>query len=131
MMKELLKKLQKKSNKKGFTLVEIIVVLVILTILAAIAVPSVLGYVNEAKSEALGETTPTYGKGTAAADAKDYTGTGICKKAFDMTKLQVEKIAPTTKNNKQVYKLKWKSDDGKTIKADLTKNNDVKITSKS
>jgi type IV pilus assembly protein PilA len=48
-----------------------------------------------------------------------------------MTKLQVEKIAPTTKNNKQVYKLKWKSDDGKTIKADLTKNNDVKITSKS
>lgn len=152
MMKELLKKLQKKSNKKGFTLVEIIVVLVILTILAAIAVPSVLGYVNEAKEEryiqeahsiyvviqteeakleALGETTPTYGKGTAAADAKDYTGTGICKKAFDMTKLQVEKIAPTTKNNKQVYKLKWKSDDGKTIKADLTKNNDVKITSKS
>ena len=152
MMKELLKKLQKKSNKKGFTLVEIIVVLVILTILAAIAVPSVLGHVTEAKeeryiqeahsiyvviqteeakSEALGETTPTYGKGTAAADAKDYTGTGICKKAFDMTKLQVEKIAPTTKNNKQVYKLKWKSDDGKTIKADLTKNNDVKITSKS
>ena len=51
MMKDLLKKLQKKSNKKGFTLVEIIVVLVILAILAAIAVPSVLGYVNEAKEE--------------------------------------------------------------------------------
>lgn len=49
MMKELLKKLQKKSNKKGFTLVEIIVVLVILAILAAIAVPSVIGYVDEAK----------------------------------------------------------------------------------
>ncbi|WP_455579480.1 prepilin-type N-terminal cleavage/methylation domain-containing protein [Faecalibacillus intestinalis] len=42
------KKLKKKSNKKGFTLVEIIVVLVILT---AIAVPSVLGYVNEPKNE--------------------------------------------------------------------------------
>ena len=50
-MKDLLKKLQKKSNKKGFTLVEIIVVLVILAILAAIAVPSELGYVNEAKDE--------------------------------------------------------------------------------
>ena len=36
------------KNKKGFTLVEIIVVLVILAILAAIAVPSVIGYVNEA-----------------------------------------------------------------------------------
>ena len=147
MMKDLLKKLQKKSNKKGFTLVEIIVVLVILAILAAIAVPSVLGYVNEAKeeryiqeahsiyvviqteeakSEALGETTPTYGEGTVATADKAYEGTGICKKAFDMTKLQVVKIAPTTK----VYALKWKSDDGKTIEADLTKNNDVKITSK-
>ena len=48
-MKEMIKKLQKRSNKKGFTLVEIIVVLVILTILAAIAVPAVLGYVQDAK----------------------------------------------------------------------------------
>lgn len=39
----------KKKNKKGFTLVEIIVVLVILAILAAIAVPAVLGYVDDAK----------------------------------------------------------------------------------
>lgn len=150
MMKDLLKKLQKKSNKKGFTLVEIIVVLVILAILAAIAVPSVLGYVNEAKderyiqearsiyvviqteeakSEALGETTPTYGAGTAATDAKDYQGSGICKKAFDMTKLQVTEITAPTNSNKY-YNLTWKSDDGKTINAHLTKNKDVKIISK-
>lgn len=149
MMKELLKKLQKKSNKKGFTLVEIIVVLVILAILAAIAVPSVLGYVNEtkeeryiqeahsiyvviqteeAKSEALGETTPTYGEGTAADDAKDYTGTGICKKAFDMTKLQVTSISEPDTNGK--YTVTWISDDKKIITADLTKNKDVKITDK-
>ena len=38
-----------KRNKKGFTLVEIIVVLVILAILAAIAIPTVLGYVDDAK----------------------------------------------------------------------------------
>lgn len=122
MMKELLKKLQKKSNKKGFTLVEIIVVLVILAILAAIAVPSVLGYVNEAKEEryiqearsiyvviqteeakskALEEATPTYGSGTAPTDSNKY------------------------------YNLTWKSDDGKTINAHLTKNKDVKIISKS
>lgn len=36
----------KKGNKKGFTLVEIIVVLVIL---AAIVAPSILGYVEQAK----------------------------------------------------------------------------------
>ena len=41
----------KMKDKKGFTLVEISVVLVILAILAAIAVPSVLGYVEEAKKE--------------------------------------------------------------------------------
>lgn len=37
-------------NKKGFTLVEIIVVLVILAILAAIAIPYTLGYVEESKN---------------------------------------------------------------------------------
>lgn len=38
-----------KRNKRGFTLVEIIVVLVILAILAAIAIPTTLGYVDDAK----------------------------------------------------------------------------------
>lgn len=37
-----------KKNKKGFTLIEIIVVLVIMGILLAIAIPSILGYVNKA-----------------------------------------------------------------------------------
>ncbi|WP_164488719.1 type IV pilin protein [Faecalibacillus faecis] len=37
------------KNKRGFTLVEIIVVLVILAILAAIAVPTTFGYVDEKK----------------------------------------------------------------------------------
>lgn len=149
MMKELLKKLQKNLTKKGFTLVEIIVVLVILAILAAIAVPSVLGYVNEAKeeryiqeahsiyvviqteeakAEALGETKPTYGTGTAATATKKYEGTGICKKAFDMTKLQVTSISEPDTNGK--YTVTWISDDKKIITADLTKNKDVKITDK-
>lgn len=38
-----------KGNKKGFTLVEIVVVLVIMGILLAIAVPSVIGYVKKAE----------------------------------------------------------------------------------
>lgn len=37
------------KNKKGFTLVEIIVVLVVLAILAAIAFPSLLGYIEKSK----------------------------------------------------------------------------------
>lgn len=37
-----------RKNKKGFTLIEIIVVLVIMGILLAIAVPAILGYVKQA-----------------------------------------------------------------------------------
>lgn len=37
-----------RKNKKGFTLIEIIVVIVILAVLMAVAVPSVLKYMNEA-----------------------------------------------------------------------------------
>lgn len=48
-MKNMLNRLKEKQNKKGFTLVEIVVALVILTILAAIAIPVVLGYVEDAK----------------------------------------------------------------------------------
>ena len=47
---------EKMKNKKGFTLIEIIVVIVILAILMAVAVPSVMSYMNEgqkAKYEAV------------------------------------------------------------------------------
>lgn len=40
-----------KNKKKGFTLVEIIVVLVIMAILLAIAIPSILGYVQKAEDQ--------------------------------------------------------------------------------
>ena len=43
--------MKKKMNNKGFTLVELIVVLVILAILAAILVPTLMGYIDRARSE--------------------------------------------------------------------------------
>ncbi len=42
---------RKPNNKKGFTLVEIIVVLVILAILAAILIPSMVGYISKAQKK--------------------------------------------------------------------------------
>ena len=39
----------KKSAKRGFTLVELIVVLVILAILAALLIPALTGYIDKAR----------------------------------------------------------------------------------
>lgn len=134
MMKELLKKLQKKSNKKGFTLVEIIVVLVILAILAAIAVPSVLGYVNEAKDEryiqearsiyvVIQTEEARYEALSETVNADTYKE--IATKAKEMTGLTKGSISITKSDD--VYTIKWTSDDGKAKEATLTKNKDVKV----
>lgn len=47
-----MKRLKGMKNKKGFTLIEIIVVLVILAILAAATIPSMIGFVDEARGKA-------------------------------------------------------------------------------
>lgn len=63
-----------RNNKKGFTLIEMIVVIVIIAILVALAVPAVMGYVNDArvaKLEAAGHSgTVTMQAAMAKAEAK-------------------------------------------------------------
>lgn len=75
-------KIRKMKNKKGFTLVELIVVLVILAILAALLIPALTGYIDKANQEkvvsecrmvvmaAQTEASEAYGKVTStSADA--------------------------------------------------------------
>jgi len=50
-------KIRKMKNKKGFTLVELIVVLVILAILAALLIPALTGYIDKANKEKVIATT--------------------------------------------------------------------------
>jgi prepilin-type N-terminal cleavage/methylation domain-containing protein len=47
------------KNKKGFTLVEVIVVLVILAILSAIAIPALMGYIDKASNSKIKQDTRT------------------------------------------------------------------------
>jgi type IV pilus assembly protein PilA len=62
--------------EQGFTLVEIIVVLVILAILAAFTIPTMLGFVADAKAKAyIAEAREVYV--AAQATATEIVGTGV------------------------------------------------------
>lgn len=72
--------LQKKTGKKGFTLVEVIVVLVILAILAALLIPSMVKWIDKAhEKEAIVEartilvSAQTIASETYETNAGNYT----------------------------------------------------------
>ena len=115
------------KNKKGFTLVEIIVVLVILAILAAIAVPSVIGYVNEAKeSRYIQEAHSIYT--VVETEVAKYKATdNPSEDAIDNYIKELDDV--DVERNGNTYKMYWISDDAHHIEAILTKNKDVKIVS--
>lgn len=67
-----LKKL--KNNKKGFTLIEIIVVVVILAVLMAVAVPAVMSYLDEADNAKYETAGRAVYVAVQTEWAKDYAG---------------------------------------------------------
>lgn len=75
-----------KKNSKGFTLVEIIVVLVILAVLAAFTIPSMLGFVGEARGKAMiAEAREVYVAAQASATELSANGTSITPASFGST----------------------------------------------
>ena len=96
-------KIRKMKNKKGFTLVELIVVLVILAILAALLIPALTGYIDKANQEkvvsecrmvvmdAQTEASEAYGKVTStSADAATTAENIIAKMSKDNIKSLAE-----------------------------------------
>ena len=158
MIKNMLDKLKVKQNKKGFTLVEIIVVLVILAILAAIAIPSVLGYVEDArKTQYIAEARSIYlivqteeakmraekGVGTISEETNlDYQEVfeKLCNKsstykngqgyAAKVTGLpKVMWIYHNISNEYDLCIIQWESTNGHIIVANVYKNQKVEIQS--
>lgn len=90
---------KKLKEKKGFTLVELIVVLVILAILAALLIPALTGYIDKAKNkDIIAETRQTvmaaqtlvdeaYAKADVGADTVKVNGENGTVKVSDIAAL--------------------------------------------
>lgn len=101
----MIERIRKMKNKKGFTLVELIVVLVILAILAALLVPALTGYIDKAnKQKIIAETrqavmaaqtiaSEQYAKGVKDMDEETEIGSSTLK--AEVQKLGETKNAPT------------------------------------
>lgn len=63
----------KKSNKKGFTLVELVVVIAIIGVLAAILVPSMMGYVKKSRLKTANSNAKTAYNSVATFVADEET----------------------------------------------------------
>ncbi len=88
-----------KNNKKGFTLVELIVVLVILAILAALLIPALTGYIDKAKRKSIvAETRQVVMAAQTLVDEKygsNVAGTAVTvgEKDTDITYSQIKALA--------------------------------------
>ena len=125
---------KKLKDKKGFTLVELIVVLVILAILAALLVPALTGYIDKAKEKSIiAETRQVVVAAQTLGDevyAKNDVGSGVTFAAaagddvddvddVDVTYADVADLGEVTADN--INAIEW--NDGKISHVQYKKDN--------
>lgn len=134
MIQKLTNKLNDRKNNKGFTLVELIVVIVILAILAAILIPGLLKWIDEARDKQYQLEARSVYLAAQAEMAKSYTGTGLgtdevtiasgdaLDTIIDLSALTVAKVVytPDGKGGITSFTAYFTSSNGVNIKADWT-----------
>ena len=140
----------KGQEKKGFTLVEVIVVLVILAILMAIAIPSLTGYIDKANERAIlteasniqsalqVASTDVYGQtGTTISGFGDYQktgGLGVAASWDDIvndlakTDLDGSQLSNVTFSGSELIGFKFRASGGKTVIYNATATPKFSIT---
>ncbi|MEG0574199.1 MAG: prepilin-type N-terminal cleavage/methylation domain-containing protein [Erysipelotrichaceae bacterium] len=133
-----MKKLKQfKNDVKGFTLVEIIVVLLIIAILAAIAIPTMIGYVNEAReSEYIAQARTAYVAAQTVAikrvakepgynvkrivkkDVEDYLGANSKVDSFTIVGFEKEVITKIAVRVAKEYEVTFQEDKEVVVKKD-------------
>ncbi|MEG0093445.1 MAG: prepilin-type N-terminal cleavage/methylation domain-containing protein [Erysipelotrichaceae bacterium] len=133
-----MKKLKQfKNDVKGFTLVEIIVVLLIIAILAAISIPTMIGYVNEAReSEYIAQARTAYVAAQTVAikrvakepgynvkrivkkDVKDYLGANSKVDSFTIVGFEKEVITKIAVRVAKEYEVTFQEDKEVVVKKD-------------
>jgi len=74
--------IQKKNQKKGFTLVEVIVVAVIVAILAAVAIPIYQNYVNDSRTNSAANAAGALASFAGACSTNSGALTGLSNQAY-------------------------------------------------
>lgn len=110
-MKKLTKLNQLKQDKKGFTLIEIVIVLVIIAILSAMLVPSMMGWIDDSKKKSFLQEARSALTATQAEIANLYVaGETVIPENFENHKSNLDGVSKKVGREVAANEISWELD---------------------